>query len=140
MIRKYHDKDIAEVLDVWFLASSLAHPFLSEDFMGQERENIRDKWIPNSETWVYEHEDEVIGFISLIGKEVGAIFVAPDWHGQGFGRTLMDHAKSIHNTLEVEVFKENKIGRRFYDRQNFVVINEVLYEETGNQIIRMRWN
>ena len=140
MIRKLHDKDIEAVIDVWFLASSLAHPFLSDDFMEKEKENIRDKWIPISETWVYEHEDEVIGFISLIGKEVGAIFVTPNWHGQGIGKSLMDHAKSMHSTLEVEVFEKNKIGRRFYDRQEFIVINELPHEETGNQIIRMRWN
>ncbi len=140
MIRKYQGKDIEELLDVWFLASSLAHPFLSDDFMEQERENIRNKWIPRSETWVYEHEGKVIGFISLIGIEVGAIFVAPNRHGQGFGRALMDHAKSIHNTLEVEVFKENTIGCRFYDRQGFIVIKEFFHEESGMQSIRMRWN
>ncbi len=140
MIRKYQDKDIEELLTVWFWSSSLAHPFLSDDFMKKERENIRNKWIPHSETWVYEHEGEVIGFISLIGIEVGAIFVAPNRHGQGFGRALMDHAKSIHNTLEVEVFKENTIGRRFYDRQGFIVIKEFFHEESGNQSIRMRWN
>ena len=139
MIRKYQGKDIEELLDVWFLASSRAHPFLKDDFMEQERENIRNKWIPHSETWVYEHEGEVIGFISLIGIEVGAIFVAPNRHRQGFGRALMDHAKSIHKTLEVEVFKENKIGRRFFDRQGFIVIKELIHEETENKMIRMRW-
>ncbi len=82
----------------------------------------------------------MIGFISLIGIEVGAIFVAPNRHGQGFGRALMDHAKSIHNTLEVEVFKDNPIGRRFYDRQGFIVIKKLIHEETGNQLIKMRWN
>lgn len=117
MIRKYQHKDIEELLEVWFWSSSLAHPFLSDDFMEQERENIRNKWIPRSETWVYEHEGEVIGFISLIGNEVGGLFLTPNRHGQGFGRALMDHAKGIHNELEVEVFKENGIGRQFYDRQ-----------------------
>ena len=140
MIRKYQDKNIEELLEVWFWSSSLAHPFLSDDFMKKERENIRNKWIPRSETWVYELEGVVIGFISLIGIEVGAIFVAPNRYGQGFGRALMDHAKSIHNTLEVEVFKENTIGRKFYDRQGFIVIKELIHEETGNQLIRMRWH
>ena len=132
MIRKYQDQDIEELLDVWFLASSIAHPFLSDDFMEQERENIRNQWIPQSETWVYEHEGEVIGFVALIGMEVGAIFVSPNRHGQRFGKALMDLAKSIHNTLEVEVAKENKIGRRFYDRQGFMIIKELIHEDTGN--------
>ena len=139
MIRKYREEDIEALLEVWFLASSLAHPFLSDEFMEQERANIRDRWIPQSDTWVYEHEGEVIGLVSLIGNEVGGLFLAPNRHGQGFGRALMDHAKIIHNALEVEVFKENGIGRRFYDRQGFVTIEEKLHEETGNRLIRMRW-
>ncbi len=139
MIRKYRNEDIEALLDVWFLASSLAHPFLTDEFMEQERANIRDRWIPQAETWVYEHEGEVIGFISLIGNEVGGLFLTPNRHGQGFGRALMDHAKGIHNELEVEVFKENGIGRQFYDRQGFVTVKEIVDEETGNRLIRLRW-
>ncbi|MCH8272831.1 MAG: GNAT family N-acetyltransferase [Candidatus Marinimicrobia bacterium] len=45
-----------------------------------------------------------------------AIFVDTDFLGMGFGRALMEHAKSLQPFLELYVFKENKIGRNFYDK------------------------
>lgn len=37
MIRKYLESDIEEILDVWYQASVMAHPFLDADFMGMEK-------------------------------------------------------------------------------------------------------
>ena len=74
MIRRFEEKDIDELLDAWYSASQIAHPFLDEDFFEQERNNIARLHIPNAETWVYEQDNRVVGFISLIGNEVGAIF------------------------------------------------------------------
>ena len=95
-------------------------------------------YMPMAETWVYVHEDQVVGFIALVGHEVGALFVAPVWHGHGFGRALMDHACRVRMPLEVEVFKANRLGRRFYDRYGFVVMNEHSHEQTGHPLLRMR--
>jgi len=70
--------------------------------------------MPNTDTWVAELEGEVKGFIALMGNEVGAIFLQSECHGQGLGKALMDKAQKLHGDLEVEVFKENTIGRKFY--------------------------
>ncbi|TFB09183.1 GNAT family N-acetyltransferase, partial [Candidatus Marinimicrobia bacterium MT.SAG.3] len=105
MIRKYEEKDIDELLDAWYSASKVAHPLGSEDFFEQERKNIRELYIPNVETWVYEKDSKVVGFISLMENEVGAIFLDPDLHGTGIGRALMEHAKSLRTFLELDVFK-----------------------------------
>lgn len=83
MIRPYQDKDMKPLLDVWYAASSLAHPFLDEAFQKQERENIRNIYIPNTKTWVYLANKEVVGFISMINNEIGALFIRPDFHGKG---------------------------------------------------------
>jgi putative acetyltransferase len=91
-----------------------------------------------AETWVYEAAGRVVGFISLIENEVGAIFVYPEWQGKGIGRALMDMARGIHGTLELEVFKENLKAQRFYERYGFVGIGERLHEETGRPMLRMR--
>ena len=92
MIREYRDNDCGAVIEVWYAASQVATPFLSEEFLADERANIRDVHLPNAETWIFEAEDTVVGFIALIGDEVGAIFVHPERQGQGIGRALMDHA------------------------------------------------
>lgn len=138
MIRKYNAEDLAELLDVWYDASQIAHPFLTRDFLDQERRNVIQKYLPIAETWVFEEEGQVVGFIALIGNEVGGIFVTPRRHGQGIGRALMDHARASRNHLDVEVFEANEIGRAFYHAYGFKVIRPVVHEETGEPVLRLR--
>ena len=140
MIREYEEKDLSELLDAWYSASQVAHPFLDEDFFEQERRNIAAFHLPNAETWVYELDGVVVGFIALIGNEVGAIFVDPQFHGQGIGRALMDKARSMRAVLELDVFKDNLVGRKFYEKYGFSQVNEYLHEETGFMQLRLRLN
>ena len=138
MIREYEDKDLAELLDAWYSASMVAHPFLSEDFFKQERENIASIHLPNAETWVYELDGIVIGFIALIENEVGAIFLDPKFHGRGIGRALMDHARSIREVLELDVAKDNIIGRNFYKKYGFKEEYEHMHKEYGFMQLRLK--
>ena len=137
MIRKYKAADIEILLDVWYAATTLAHPFLTTSFQAQERENIRNIYIPNTKTWVYIKEAELVGFISMIENEIGAIFIKPDFHGQGIGTKLTNHVAQFHSTLEVEVFKENEIGMPFYEKYGFVFLKEYLHEATNSQVLRL---
>lgn len=139
VIRKYTDADLSGVLSSWENASKLAHPFLSEEFLEGERYNIPNVYLPNTETWVSEVDGVVAGFIALMGNEVGAIFLDPRHHGQGIGRALMDTAREIHESLEVEVFAENTIGREFYDRYGFELMEESVHPQTGQAVHRMRF-
>jgi len=138
MIRNYEEGDLIELLDAWYSASQVAHPFLSQDFFEQERRNIRDLYLPKAETWVFELEGVVVGFIALIGDEVGGIFVHSEFHGQGIGRALMDHARGIRDELELDVFEDNLVGRRFYEKYGFSQVGEHLHEETGLMQLRLK--
>jgi len=138
MIREYEKKDLEELLDAWYSASKVAHPFVSEDFLEQERKNIATVHLPNAETWVYEQNGAVIGFIALIGNEVGAIFLDPKFHGKGIGRALMDHARSLREVLELDVFKDNVIGRNFYKKYGFIEEYEHLHKESGFMQLRLK--
>jgi putative acetyltransferase len=136
-IRQYENSDLEAVLSVWERATRLAHPFMTEEFIAQERINTAEIYLPNTDTWVIGTDDQVIGFIALMGNEVGAIFLQPEYHGQGAGKALMDKAQEIHGDLEVEVFKENSIGREFYSRYGFNQLEEKLHEPTGQQVLRL---
>ncbi|WP_372642820.1 N-acetyltransferase [Ancylomarina sp.] len=139
MIRKYIESDIDEILEVWYQASRMAHPFLDADFMGMEKRNIRDVYIPNTSTWVFTDDDLILGFISMMGNEVGAIFVRPDYHGKGIGRQLMDFVSDFHDVMEVEVFERNNVGIAFYHKYGFELIEELIHKETNNKLLRLRY-
>ena len=138
-IRQYKDSDLEAVLSSWEKATRLAHPFMTEGFLAQERINTAEIYLPNTDTWVMEIDGEVVGFIALMGNEVGAIFVQPEFHGRGAGKALMDKAQELHDDLEVEVFKENSIGRKFYSQYGFELLAEKLHEATGQQLLRLKF-
>jgi putative acetyltransferase len=137
-VREYREADLNGVMAAWEGASAQAHPFLPPEFVTEVREAIPKLYIPNAETWVVEHDEQVVGFISLLGNEVGAIFVAPDHQGKGFGLRLMKKAQELKGQLEVEVFSANSIGCEFYRKYGFVQIEEKTHEETGFGLLRFR--
>jgi putative acetyltransferase len=138
-IRQYVESDLEAVLSSWESATRLAHPFMTDEFLVQERKNTTEIYLPNTDTWVIEIDEEVIGFIALMGNEVGAIFLQPEHHGIGAGQVLMDKARELHGDLEVEVFAENTIGRKFYSKYGFKFPEEKRHEPTGQQILRLRY-
>ena len=137
LIRPYKQTDVAAILDSWENASRLAHPFLERAFLDQERKNIPELYLPNAETWVAEVDGSVIGFIALLGDEIGGLFVQPSHHKNGVGRALVDKARTGIDTLYVEVFDKNTIGSAFYTRYGFTPMEEKYHEPTRQTLIRM---
>lgn len=136
-IREYHQADLNDLMSAWESANALAHPFLTGDFVDKVRHDIPNLYLPNTDTWVAEHNKKVIGFIALMGNEVAAIFVDTQFHGLGAGKLLMDKAHSFHPSLEVEVFEDNTIGRKFYSSYGFELIKKSLHEPSGKQVWRL---
>ena len=138
IIRQYQPSDLDGVMSAWESATKVAHPFLEESFLETERYNIPNVYLPNTDTWVAEVNGDVVGFIALMGNEVGAIFLDPAFHGTGIGRSLMDKAQSLHETLEVEVFEANAIGRSFYDSYGFTLLAKSLHGPTDQKVLRLQ--
>lgn len=138
MIRKHRESDLEDILNIWYQASTLAHPFLDDAFVEKVKKDMREIYIPGSETWVYEDKGKVIGFIAMLGNEIGGLFVLPDHQSKGVGTQLVNFINGLIEELEVEVFTKNKIGRAFYDKYGFKVIKEDLHEESGQEILRMK--
>ncbi len=140
MIRKYKDNDVDAVISSWREASELAHPFLSKAFLDSEANNVRNVYMAFAETWVTEIEGQVVGFIALVENEIGGLFLDPKFHGQGLGKAMVDKATAQKGTLKVEVFKDNVIGRRFYDAYGFREVEEFVHEASGQATLRMSYS
>ena len=138
-IRQYKETDLSGILSSWENASKIAHPFLTKEFLDKERYNIPNLYLPNADTWVADINGSVVGFIALLGNEVGAIFVEPKFQGAGVGTALMNKAQGIHGDLEVEVFQANPIGRKFYDSYGFKPMSEKDHAETGHRLLRLKF-
>lgn len=138
MIRSFRPSDLDDVIDVWHEASLIAHSFLGDEFLAAERIEVAERWIPMAETTVYEFDGRVVGFLSLIGNEVGAVFVRPEHQRSGIGGALMDGARAARPFLEVGVFELNDGGRRFYEDYGFTQTGRQVFEPTGHLELRLR--
>ena len=119
-IRAYDGaKDLRALSAIWFEASRLAHAFIGERRLGEQRILIEETYLPNAETWVACFEDSPVGFISLLDTFIGGLFVAPDRQGLGIGRALIAHALALKGELELEVYTGNAQAFRFYGSLGF---------------------
>ena len=139
MIRKHNENDLEQIINIWYQSSTLAHPFLNSSFVEKVKSDMTNIYIPNSNTWVYEIDNTIVGFISMINNEIGGLFVLPNNHSKGIGTKLVDFIKKEHTVLEVEVFEKNLIGRAFYDKYGFERIKKYYHKESGSEVLRLKF-
>lgn len=137
MIRKYTDTDTDALIEIWAKSDAIAHPFLPQSVKDQVREDMRTLFLPNAETWVLEMDGKPIGFIAMLGDEIGGLFLDPSHHRKGFGRKMVDHVARLKRALTVEVFKDNEIGLNFYHRYGFTRTAESVFEPSGHATFEM---
>ena len=141
MIRMFTPADEDAVIRIWLEASKQAHDFVEPGFWEKREDEVRRQHLPQSEVWVYDDNltGEVVGFTSLQGNFVTALFVEPERQGEGIGFQLMEKIKKTHREIELNVFKENKPSVAFYERQGFSAVGEGIDPTTGHPEWRMRF-
>jgi|SRR6056297_985024 len=137
-IREFVPGDTEKVLEIWFEASRSAHWFLGDSLLRSLKEEVRNKYIPMAETWISEEHGELIGFISLIGNYIGALFVHPFHQGKGAGTCLIKKASSIKNELAVGVYEKNQRAQKFYKGLHFIETDSEIQSETSERVINMK--
>jgi putative acetyltransferase len=140
MIRPFETSDMNDVLDIWLKASIQAHNFVDRRFWESKMDDMRNIYIPASDTYVFIEDDIISGFFSLHGDTMAAMFVAPDSQGRGVGQQMMKKATALRNKLYLAVYKENQRGIDFYKKCGFVISNEKVDEHTGYIEILMEYN
>lgn len=127
------------IVDIYRRASQQAHGFLSPAFLEQECDNVRQIYLPQAQTLVAHEQTRLCGFIALLGHTVGGLFVDPDCQGKGLGQALVTAALQRQPVLELDVFEQNPLGRRFYDRFGFVELSRRHDDYTGQPVIKLRY-
>ena len=140
MIRAFESSDMNDVLNIWLKASIGAHGFVEREFWESRVNDMRETYIPASDTYVFSENGTVKGFFSLHRDSLAAMFVSPDAQGKGIGRQLMNEAKSLRRRLELTVYRENERSIQFYRKCGFTPVKERTDEHTGHIEILMEYN
>lgn len=131
MIRTCRESDLEDLVRIWYEASVLSHAFMPAEFWAEQRDAMKDTYLPAVENWVFEEDEEVQGFISLISGRICALFVKPGMQGKGIGTALIKHAKALKGKLSLKVYLENGNALHFYEKCGFVPVSEETDEYTG---------
>ena len=132
MIRQLQNKDIDKIMGIWLESTIYAHKFISKEYWNENYNIVKDMYIPISKTFVYEDNDDIRGFISIINNDfIGALFVEKNYQSQGIGKSLRDYAKNLYDNLSLAVYKENEKALEFYKKMGFKIISENINEDTN---------
>ena len=130
-IRAYDAADCETLSAIWLDAALIAHAFIGEATLREQRTLIEQHYLPQAETWVACIDGIPVGFISLLGDFVGGLFVAPQHQGHGIGRALIDRAKTLKSDLRLEVYTANTGAFDFYRKQGFVEVSRRNVDDQG---------
>ncbi|WP_291585326.1 N-acetyltransferase [Bacteroides sp.] len=142
MIRSYNIQDTDRVIRIWLEASILAHHFIPAMYWIEKQEDMRNIYLPGSNTYVFEDEKtkSIQGFVSMVDNYLAAIFVIPEAQGAGIGKALMKYVKDVYTEMTLRVYAKNESAVAFYEKQTFRFVEEHVEEETGEHEFVMKWN
>ncbi len=132
MIREFKDTDIDKVMNIWLSSTIKGHEFISKDYWNSNFNDVKSIYIPMSETFIYEDNNEIKGFISILNNNfIGALFVDISYQGQGIGSKLISYVTKKYSNLELAVYKDNVNALNFYLSKGFKINFEQINEDTN---------
>ena len=139
LLRPYEPADEDAVIRVWLASTIPGQSFLPERHWREMEDDIRRLLRP-AEVWVVETDGAIRAFMAILDDLIGGLFTDPDHQSRGLGAALVEHARSLHNPLFVEVFEANERALTFYRRCGFEDHSTHLDAGSGLQqlILRMR--
>jgi putative acetyltransferase len=138
-IRNIRNEEISTVVELWYETSIKAHDFISKEYWKDNKAEMQEKYIPNSETYVAELDKKIAGFISLMDDYLAAIFVKQEEQGKKIGTTLLNYVKTSKEKLQLKVYSKNTKSIEFYKTNGFSVQSESIDENTGEKELLMEW-
>lgn len=139
-IRLSNECDINIIMEIWLESTIRAHSFIEKDYWVNNYDLVKNKYIPYSKTYVYEEENKIKGFISIIEDNfIGALFVDNNSQGNGIGKEILDFAKNEYRNLSLAVYKDNEKALKFYLREGFSIVKEQVNEDSKRIEIIMEY-
>jgi putative acetyltransferase len=140
VISPLSQSEIDTAAAIWLESSTQAHSFIPAGYWQSKVDEMKNTWLPASETWILKTGDQYIGFYSLVENRLAALFLLPSEQGKGYGRILIEHAKSHRDFLELTVYEKNRQSIRFYQKAGFRMKSSRLDIETGEEEILMTFS
>lgn len=134
-LRRATPDDAPGVAEVFLRSFHATYDFPLAHADDEVRAWVRDRLVPQMETWVAVDDAEperVLGFATVEPGRLAQLYVDPDRLSEGIGRRLLEKAKERQpGGLHLWTFQVNDRAKRFYERNGFEVVR--LGDESNNE-------
>jgi putative acetyltransferase len=133
-VRPARVEDCERLLELWERSVRATHRFLEDSDIVALRPLVAEELHSDAlDWWVLESATGTpIGFLGFTSDTIEALFIDPDYHGQGGGKTLVAHAQGLSaGALAVDVNEQNEAALGFYEALGFSVAGRSPTDEAG---------
>ena len=138
-IRPGTQEDWSYLADMWLRVSLQAHHFIDRTYWEVSKRDMEVMYLPQSQTYVGEHEGQIVGFISMVDDYLAALFIEEQYQSRGYGQQFVEFVKRDRESITLKVFAKNASAYRFYSKQGFVVEQELIDQDTNESEFVMIW-
>lgn len=138
MIRKFEQKDLDSVMQIWLQTNLQAHSFIPASYWYSNFELVKNI-LPEADILLAVNQKDVIGFIGRNQNEIAGIFVSDQLQSKGIGTRLLAEAKKSCMELTLHVYQKNEKAVSFYLREGFSIDSSEIEEATGEREHKMIW-
>ena len=138
MIRELRKADINRVANIWLDTNITAHYFISAQYWKSNFELVKELLL-QATVYVYEDNQEILGFIGLNDEYIEGIFVSDEMQSFGIGKALLNYVKDKRSKLFLNVYQKNTRAISFYQREGFEIQCNGIDEATGERDYAMAW-
>lgn len=138
-IRSNKKSEVNKLVKIWYEGSLLAHDFIDKNYWKTQQKDMEEKYLPMSETYVITNETEAVGFVSMVDDYLAALFIDVKYQGEGYGKKLLNFIKERRENVQLKVYKKNRNAVQFYERNGFVIKEELIDEQTAEEEFLMGW-
>ena len=139
MIRRFENKDLEKIMEIWLNTNIQAHSFIDKDYWENNFDFVKSI-LPDAEIYIYESEGKIKAFVGIDNGYIAGIFVSDEMQSKGIGKQLLSKIKELYSKLSLTVYKKNEKAVGFYQREQFVIKQEQIDKNTGEVEYLMVWN
>lgn len=139
-IIKYTDIHRQQVLTVWEKSVLATHDFLTSTDFEEIKEFASNMNFNDLQFFCLINKNVVLGFIGVADKKVEALFLDPEYFGQGLGRKLLNFAVKELNADKLDVNEQNEKALKFYQKFGFEIFERTDKDDQGRNypLLRMK--
>lgn len=138
-IRLYKKTEVNKLVEIWYEGSLIAHDFISKDYWKSKKTEMKEMYLPMSETYVISNDNDVVGFVSMVDNYLAALFIDVKHQGEGNGKRLLNFIKKTKGKIQLKVYKKNNKAVNFYLGNGFVIKEESIDDQTAEEELLMEW-